>query len=258
MVVKCKASRVEGVAKCAVYEGADDVFSDPFSDISRVRFHSDFQYPSITEIVTGSVTLPAIAADTQRYHTYELYEHGVGGHPFVTGMFTDYPASGVNVAMEGSVPVYGDIYGFARWLTLGSDDENVILHEQTITRNNASMPELTIDYELRISDLTVEGYDGSAPGGEILKITPYRIVLGEGRFDSEKRYLKAVSEADKDTNFVGGQTLAHAEDAANYDRMPFEYSNGEYTYRKSSYQSAFPSGSPADLDFTPDATPVKI
>lgn len=259
MVVKCKASRVEGVAKCAVYEGADDVFSDPFSDISRVRFHSDFQYPSIVESVSGSVTLPAVAADAARYHTYELYEHGIEGHPFVTGRVTDYPTSGVNVALEGSVPFYGDTYGFARWLTLGSTETHVVLHEQTITRDAVGMPEQSLNYILEVSDLTVENYDGGPVGGEILKITPVRIVLGEGRIDSDKRYLKAVSEGEKDTNFVGGMTLATGANNVNYDAIPFVYSNGQYTYEKQeTFGYDFGGGEVPDLSFTPTFTPVKL
>lgn len=255
---KFRATKKTGQdSKCAVISGGDDVLADPLSDVTRVRFHSDFHYPSIVETVTGSLTLPAIGSNTQRYNTYQLYAHGQAGHPFVTGRLLNYPSAGVMVGLEGSVPIQGDIYGFARWITLGSDETHVLLHEQAITRHVAGKGAITINYQLDISDLTVESYDASPPGGAVLKLTPERIEMGEGKFDSDKRYIRAVPEIDKDVNMVGGFTLIQGS-AGSYDAMPFEYSNGDYTYRKSNYYTA--SGSPgvSNINFTPNSTPVKI
>lgn len=256
MGLKFRAVKTAGQdAKAAIIEGSDDVLYDPYVDLSRVRCHSDFLYPSFTTTVSGSLTLPSIGADSARYHTYELYEHGIDGHPFVTGRILNHPSSGVHVALEGSVPFSGDSQGFARWLTLGASPTHVILHEQTITRIGVSMPSESFDYVLEISDLTVEDYDTSPPGGAILSITPDRMTLGEGKFDTSKRYLKAVAEEDKNTNFVGGETLVTGADSSLNGALSFEYSNGEYTYRK---QFRFGSTPVENLDFTPNTAPVKL
>lgn len=273
MALKCKATLVNGVGKCAVYDGTDEVFSDPFSDITRVKFHSDFNYISVTDTVTGQVTLPAVSAWTgfptapssgQRYNTYQLFAHGLSEQPFVVGRILDFPSVGENLALSGSVPIQGNNYGFARWLTLGADETHVLLHEQTITHVDSGIAAITLDYEVQVSDLTVESFNGDAPGGEVLKITPNRMILGEGRFDSDKKYVKKATVSDEQMRLVGGKTIDieyyvhNYGPGANFGTVIWKYSNGDYEYaRTHDYFTFFGNPQLNSVNFTGDGVPVK-
>ena len=41
-----------------IHTGSDDVVADPTLDLSRVLFHSSLLYPSLTQTITTTITLP--------------------------------------------------------------------------------------------------------------------------------------------------------------------------------------------------------
>lgn len=139
MAVKFRARASD--ARVAIYTGADDVFTNPLADLSRVLFHSDLDYPHIISIHTGTVTLPAMSADTRRDAVTNLFAHGKAGTPMVFGLLTNL--GGADIALQGSVPVAMNPYGFGRWVTLGANTTHVLMHEQSVAQVFASITPAT-------------------------------------------------------------------------------------------------------------------
>lgn len=108
-----------------IHTGADDVVDNPTSDLSRVLFHSSLDYPAIIATYTPSVTLPAWSLGRPFYNLHNLFAHGRPGIPFVLG----YISNMSNIGLSGSVPVDSVPNYYARWVTLGANATNVVLHE---------------------------------------------------------------------------------------------------------------------------------
>lgn len=133
-----------------IHTGDDDVVDDPFVDLSRVLFHSDLEYPSIIATYTPSVTLPARSSNTYQDATHTLFAHGQAGIPFVLG----YISNMSNVALAGSVPVDLDTSsGFGRWVDLGADATNVVLHEQSVVKSGGSLSSRGLNLVVYVTDL---------------------------------------------------------------------------------------------------------
>lgn len=115
----------------AIFTGADDVIDNPLSDLSRVLFHSALQYPSVISTTDTSITLPeriCTSPIAPFYDIHTLFAHGQAGTPFVFGYITNMS----NVSLAGSVPTDSQASIYGRFVTLGSDAGNVVLHEQTV------------------------------------------------------------------------------------------------------------------------------
>lgn len=135
----------------AIFTGADDVLDDPLLDLSRVLFHSALEYPSVVAVYTPTVTLPVRNSNTYQDSSHTLFAHGVSGIPWVFGYITNL---GNTPTLAGSVPVQHDtIGGFARWVNLGADATNVILHEQACVRNGSSFASIGLDITVYVTDL---------------------------------------------------------------------------------------------------------
>lgn len=117
-----------------IYTGSDNVVADPTLDLSRVLFHSSLLYPSLTQTITTTITLPDRALNSQTLTTHTIQAHGLGGIPFVLGYIDNLVP---NVALAGSVPVeiYASYGGFGRFVTLGADATNIVLHENSVIPN---------------------------------------------------------------------------------------------------------------------------
>lgn len=157
--------RVDGTTgKVAIYTGTDDLpFDTPLSHVSRLRFHSDLEYPQVISVHTGSFNMPATVAQTSRQHSWRLFEHGLGGTPFVEGYITQ---SGIRVPLLGTVPVQQGVSnvgssttsfatGFARWLHLGADATDVKIQEFSQTMSNENFPALTIYWTVYLTDTVI-------------------------------------------------------------------------------------------------------
>lgn len=135
--------------KVAIWDGEtdDNPFTAPLSNLGRVKFHSDLDYPRIIDVKTYSLNLPAIPNSGSgqgsdngiRIGTYTLGSHGITGQPYVIGQIT---VGSVSVAFTGSVNVhsasstsYRDGYG--RFLALGVDATNVYVHEYSVQEGDA-------------------------------------------------------------------------------------------------------------------------
>lgn len=141
--------------KVAIWTGSQDdaPFTSPLSNLSRVKFHSDFQYPKIIDVKNFTLNLPELptsgsgagsgGANGVRARSYVLGSHGRPGQPFVIGRIV---VNGVAVAFTGSVPIEGPsdppVSGsyrsnFAQWLALGVDATNIIVHEYAVQGGDA-------------------------------------------------------------------------------------------------------------------------
>lgn len=138
MVVRFHA---RGDGAVAIYTGSDsDPMDAPLDHLSRVVFHSALRYPAIVDERSGTLSLPGRGTNTSGNAAHTLFAHGRAGTPLVIGYAT---IGGVRVRLAGSVPIQGDIYGWARWLSLGADATNVKMAEAWFIRigvGGASIP----------------------------------------------------------------------------------------------------------------------
>lgn len=148
-MAKLKADGVTG--KVAIWTGGGDdgPLTNPLAHLDRLLFHSDLSYPTITDKVTGSITLPA----TTVKHSISrvLFAHGKAGTPWVMGRVTT--SGGQKISLGGSVPIYiraAASWGLARWISLGANDTNVVLHDYA---ENTTPSPIVLDYEILITDL---------------------------------------------------------------------------------------------------------
>lgn len=132
-----------GIGKAALYKVSDTNPTDdaplttPRSNLSRVRFHTDFKYPKIISDTQYSVTLPARTKNTSGEQTHTLGAHGRGGIPFCFGAVL---YNGNWSPLFISTPIYyspsgGRLTYIARMLSLGANSTNLLLHEYYVMSN---------------------------------------------------------------------------------------------------------------------------
>jgi hypothetical protein len=186
---------LDGAAgRAAVYisSGSDAPLTDPLGNLSNVKFHTSLAYPYLVYSVTGSITLPAVAANVTDYSVRNtLFSHGVGSLPLIEGRIT----SGLSrvVRLNGSVPVQvGTVVNgpqFPRVVHLGADSTYVYLSEYGSTEENGGWDAITLGWRVDVMSVA-SGY------GTGVDITSTYFVCGP--FDSRRRYMRAdVSGADQ-------------------------------------------------------------
>jgi hypothetical protein len=172
--------------KVAIFTGSDDApFTNPLGNLARVLFHSDLNYPAIVREVSGTLTLPARGANSVGWAAHNLFAHGRTGTPLVLG----YVVLGtLRRRIAGSVPVQGNGYGWARWLSIGADATNVKMAESWFARANFPYGALTVTWRVFVLETTFEATP--ATNTELLYISPTDFRAGRGKFDARKRYLR--------------------------------------------------------------------
>lgn len=213
-VPKLMADGVTG--SVAVYT-VDDIdptdrepLDDPLGHLSRVLFHSDLYYPTITTKYTGTLSLPSRGANVgpENPVAHTLFAHGLAGQPLVFGRLMNL--SGLNVSLAGSVPVQTSNYGYGRWLTLGADATNVVLSEIFHTHLTAGVSATSVDWEVWVTDLLLDSVtELPEPTDEMLFVSGTEFRAGGGKFDATRRYLRtASSEPVKELDVVQGPSIA--------------------------------------------------
>jgi len=134
-----------------IYNGADDVVSHPTGDLSRVLFHSSLEYPSVISTTDTSVNLPARTTSPSApvYTIHNLFAHGRAGIPFIFGYITNLS----NLNLAGSVPLDGDPPFYGRFVTMGADATNVVLHEHTVGRSTTTYAARSMSIRVHVTDL---------------------------------------------------------------------------------------------------------
>lgn len=234
----------------AIWEG-DDVgdlpLTNPGDYWDRLRFHSGAYYAKIIDVQTVTVNFPAMAADENREHTYTLFAHGRSGTPVVKGRAT---IGGEAINIAGHVPIqsgyhtlwFGRPYGvYSRFVALGADDTNVILHEYAKAPRDTGYSSLSLDVTVYVWEEIIE--DGAPDSPEETDLRPEYWRLG--LFDSRFPYL--YEDASPQFALVAGPTLAMG------------YSGGSFCwgYKVGSYEVAqFPTDGTSD-EILPTNTTVQ-
>lgn len=136
----------------------NEPLSAPLSNIARLHFHSDLEYPATIQVYTGTVNLPAMSANQTRTASYGVASHGQPGIPYVEGRIN---IGGTWVPLAGHIPVVQQVAGgsnqegFARWLALGADGSSIILHEYSLSHMSQSYGAASFDYEIYLTNKLV-------------------------------------------------------------------------------------------------------
>lgn len=199
--------------KTAVYTvpsltSTDDApLSNPLGNLSRVIFHSDLDYMAVqSTIQTGTLTLIArsgTAALTQRYN---LFAHGLGYQPLILGALVgfegaDRPLLGTIFLQTGSgtngMGTPNSEQGWFRSVQLGADATYVYLHEYFLPGPTAqTFAALTLNWRILVSTRNLDatsGNDNTVSSPYHALLTKTRVVLGKGKFDSDRRHVKKVA-----------------------------------------------------------------
>jgi len=165
-----QASGVTG--KVAIYEGtSEEPFTTPLSNIDKLYFHSDLNYVSAADKVTGTYTIPArnqtiVPYKNGLWFEHVLFPHGRPYAPFTIGKLINYKS--VTLPLVGSIPLQmdkisldngtGGNAGTWQFIALASDLTNVVLMEYAYnvsddygTRN--FFEPITLNYEIVVTDL---------------------------------------------------------------------------------------------------------
>ncbi|MBA5777433.1 hypothetical protein H2509_20595 [Stappia sp. F7233] len=196
--------------RVSIYYGPEDLAleADPFSDLSRVKFHSDLPYISVVNVIEGTMNVNSDGVDAYSKKFQPIFSHGLGYTPLVFGAITNarnydwsqtYPTylGNITVPWSGTVPLAGSLPGNGEpythmTLDLGADINDVFLmFRRQLAPANTPRDDLTIAYKIFITDYSMES--GLAVGGPpyalILDALAGRLVVADGKFDSEKRQL---------------------------------------------------------------------
>jgi hypothetical protein len=168
MPVRFKADG--NTAKLAIYDvpsvtSTDDTpLTAPRSNLSRVRWHSDFSYIHEKSRFTASVTLPAKAANSFGYEDFTLGAHGVtGGVPVILAIAkgVTYWGGSVDVPLFGTVPILTTIPTIGNqphayttglwWLTLGATATDVVLRGRYVATSVSALVSRTLSIEVLVT-----------------------------------------------------------------------------------------------------------
>lgn len=153
-----------GIGRAGIWTGDDRApYIDPLNNLSRVRLHTDLDYIRVVETRVAPLSLPAVTGVTSRVASYPLFAHGRAGFPFILG---EVAVNGERVGFTGSVPVQFGVQPntrpgfFGRWLALGADATEVIVHEYLVAYHFGSGYEsfaaIDLDITVHITDESLE------------------------------------------------------------------------------------------------------
>lgn len=176
----------------------------PGSYTDRVKFHSNLYYPSLAHQFAATANLPeqddqvtpGVGASTGTYATGKitLGAHGQPGTPIIKGILLGH--EGANRSLQGSFPVQ-TTGNMCRVIDLGIEGGNVVLLYAGFTQaGNISatytFPAITLNLYIWVYRWMIghnpRDYDPTVP---MLKVTPTRIQVGRGIFDTDREYIRS-------------------------------------------------------------------
>jgi hypothetical protein len=249
MAVKLKA---DGTGTVAIYTFGDGVpendlpFTTPLSDLSRLRFHSNLLTPSIVSTITASFVLPALPANTSINTKHTLVAHNQPGTPLILGQLTNV---GGGIALAGSIPLsmgtVADNFGAYRWITLGADSTNIVLHENsdTLSATQAAPPgAITLNITVDVFDLLMDNSILPGPGtsDKHFEFTPLVMRARRGAFDTSKRYLRVGASGSTFPLAIGRTVqISASEQTSGTSPTHIRYSVNGYTKSSAGNGSTF-------------------
>jgi hypothetical protein len=222
--------KADGSGTCAIYDGPDDdPFTDPANNADRLYFHSSQPAPYHVATYTGSFTRTWTSPKK-----ITLLAHGLGYTPLVFGRVTLTGQSGPGVGdptfngWTGSIPRTMDLAGstpvasfssrdlqFALWFNLSADSTNIYIiqinQRWTGVPGALEDPRLAFTYEVVAMSVAVDGTGPTASDSKVLEITPTSLKMGQGKFDSTRRYIRRTTPAN--FNLASGRTIDVTGDA---------------------------------------------
>lgn len=165
------------IGRVAIYEDSDDAPWDfPLAHPSRVRFHSGLAYPARIATISGTLSLPGRQQSAFPmgfgFVGHVLGAHNRPGIPMIEGKWLAAGDGAVDLPAIGSVPVQwqsgiggipqtsgttvqttGSTSGCWRWLTIGANATNILVHEgYAAPVTPYFLPAMSINYEIHILD----------------------------------------------------------------------------------------------------------
>jgi hypothetical protein len=137
----------------------DTPLTSPLSDISRLHFSTALDYVATIGTYSGTINLGALAANSSADVTTVIAAHGQGGIPYVEGKIS---ISGNWVPLSGCVVVEqlagspSPHQSFARFLALGANDTNIVIHEHSISRSTAGYSSSSYSYVIYLTNMIVD------------------------------------------------------------------------------------------------------
>jgi len=200
----------------AVYETANVLAPDngpmtnPLSNLSVLKFHSSLRYPRFipTKVVDRTHTLNPNPDNRMVKEVIELYAHGMGDTPVVFAKYTSGSSTleGVNppsmmpadTPWAGSLPLISWGFGMAIWGSIGANSTHVLLFlEGPVTDVPGTLGNYTFNFRIYVLDtsITTDQFDanGALP---MLEITPDRVRVARGKFDTDFAYIRQGSTTD--------------------------------------------------------------
>lgn len=124
----------------------DEPITDPIGNYEHVYFHSDLEYMSVVQVMTGSLSLPARIADGSDASTaygsavYVLGSHNLGYTPIILGWSPNFKRP-----LAGDTLIFGAGNASLRSVVLGADQTNVYLREIYLNKD-VSAPAVSLEY----------------------------------------------------------------------------------------------------------------
>ena len=227
----------------AVYRGTDHtVFDDPGANADQFDFSSKFKYPDVVSESTVSLTLAASSVRQQISQTRTLMAHGQTGQPLVEGILRKFEGSTVNIPLKGSVPLFFSTTGQARYIILGADSTNVVLHDYATPLENFSWPAWSIEIDLYISTFDLASTPVGPHPNESYYFDADEFRADEGRFDISRKYWRK-NTASTLTTMAGGQTIETSYPSG----VSFKYDGGDYEAARTEIYSGIWNGAPYNV-----------
>lgn len=251
---------VDGVAgKAAVFTGDDDLPLDaPLDHVGRLKFHSALHNIAIVSVHTGTLTLPAFGPAAYNIQSHTLFAHGKSGTPYVEGRITSINGVDKSISLAGSIAVArqswnADSAEFMRAVHLGANSTNVLLNEFSVAHQTENWTSMTVGWEVFVTDVIFPAGPPATPPqpNVMIDITENRVVLGEGRFDTDNRYIRAGA--------TGSTFEMQKSNTWNLVRGPSN--NVETSWKNTtgpSHALTFQSGQTGSVEFSPVYTLARL
>lgn len=131
-----------------IYQGDDDVRTNPLSRLEDVFFHSALSYMSVVIVMVGQLALPQRTANNSEHSTaygdaiYTIGTHGLGYTPMLFGWIEN-----LGIPLTGDTVVFGGAQASFRSVVLGADDDKVYIRERYLNKH-ATAPAQTLEYRI--------------------------------------------------------------------------------------------------------------
>lgn len=212
--------------RTAIYDtsNGDAPFTDPLSNVSLLRFHSDLWSPAVDMHTPVSLTFPFRQLEDLTTYDHVIFAHGKSGIPLIKGYVV---IDGVHVPLTGSIPIQTTAVGFGRILSVGADATNVFVTELVMAQYT-SVASVTLPFSVYVTDVLLDTEETRPNESVAYYQSPTLFKAGRGRISTAKRYLRATSTA-PDFHFPTGQTVNIENKTTRYTKSPlWRYSVNGY------------------------------